>query len=550
MKEKIFIDSNIFIYAADKEALFYDESVGILRDSIQTGLYTSDLCFLEFYQVITDGRKTPNPLPPQDALLYIEKLWNTPEIDVLEADILAAFLEEEYQENLIRYNITKFDIYDYLIAACLKKNLIKKIATFNAKDFKKFPWLTVVDPRESYGSRRAAPCSPPPAPRFIPYGRQSTDERDVAAVCNVLRSDFLTQGPTVPAFENAVALYCGAEHAVAVSNGTAALHLACVALNVGPGDLVWTSPITFVASANCALYCGADVDFVDIDLRTYNLSPECLAEKLKIAKASGHLPNVVILVHLAGQPCDMAAIYALSQEYGFRIIEDACHAIGGRYQNEPIGNCRYSDITVFSFHPVKTITTAEGGMAVTNDAELANRMARLRTHGITRDPAEMTHAPDGSWYYQQIELGFNFRMTDLQAALGISQLKRLDEFVDKRHAIARRYDRLLADLPIRIPWQHPDAYSGLHLYVIRLKLSEIRKTHREVFDALRAASIGVNLHYIPVYRQPYYEAIGFKPGYCPEAERYYAEAISLPMYPGLTDAQQDQIVGTLKSTVT
>jgi UDP-4-amino-4,6-dideoxy-N-acetyl-beta-L-altrosamine transaminase len=546
MKEKLFIDSNIFIYAADKEALFYDESVGILRDSIQTGLYTSDLCILEFYQVITDGRKTPNPLPPQDALLYVEKLWNTPEIDVFEADILAAFLEEEHQENLIRYNITKFDIYDYLIAVCLKKNRIKKIATFNAKDFKKYPWLTVVDPREIYGSRRSAPCTLLPAPRFIPYGRQSIDERDVAAVCNILRSDFLTQGPTVPTFEKAVAQYCGAEHAVAVSNGTAALHLACMALNVGPGDLVWTSPITFVASANCALYCGAEVDFVDIDPRTYNLSPKRLEEKLKTAKAAGRLPKVVIPVHLAGQPCDMAAIYALSQEYGFRIIEDACHAIGGRYKNEPIGNCRYSDITVFSFHPVKTITTAEGGMAVTNDPELSNRMARLRTHGITRDPTEMTHAPDGPWYYQQIELGFNFRMADLQAALGISQLNRLDEFVAKRHAIAQRYDRLLADLHITTPWQHPDAYSGLHLYVIQLKLNEIRKTHREVFDSLRAAGIGVNLHYIPVYSQPYYKALGFKPGYGPEAERYYARAISLPMYPGLTEAQQDHVVSALR----
>jgi UDP-4-amino-4,6-dideoxy-N-acetyl-beta-L-altrosamine transaminase len=322
-----------------------------------------------------------------------------------------------------------------------------------------------------------------------------------------------------------------------------------MALEVGPGDLVWTSPITFVASANCALYCGADVDFVDSDPHTYNLSPDRLKEKLKTAKAAGRLPKVVIPVHLAGQPCDMAAIYDLSQEYGFRIIEDACHAIGGRYKHEPIGNCRYSDITVFSFHPVKTITTAEGGIALTNEPKLANRMALQRTHGITRDPSEMTNAPDGLWYYQQTELGFNYRMTDIQAALGLSQLRRLDEFVAKRHAIAQRYDRLLADLHITTPWQHPDAYSGLHLYVIRLKFNEIRKTHREVFDALRAAGIGVNLHYIPVYSQPYYKALGFKPGYCPEAEHYYAEAISLPMFPGLTEVQQNQVVEALVDAI-
>lgn len=384
---------------------------------------------------------------------------------------------------------------------------------------------------------------------MIPYGRQSIDEEDVVAVCQVLRSDFLTQGPAVPAFEKAVADYCGARHAVAVNSGTSALHLACLALGVGPGDLVWTSPITFVASANCALYCGAEVDFVDIDPRTYNLDAGSLAEKLREAKAAGRLAKAVIPVHLAGQPCDMAAIYALSKEYGFRIIEDACHAIGGRYQGAPIGNCRYSDITVFSFHPVKTITTAEGGMALTNDPELARHMARLRSHGITRDSSEMTQAPDGPWYYQQVELGFNYRMTDLQAALGLSQVQRLDKFVAKRHAIAQRYNELLANLPVTTPWQHPDTYTGLHLYVIRLMLNETSKTHREVFESLRSAGIGVNLHYIPVYRQPYYEKLGFKAGQCPEAERYYAEAISLPIFPELTDAQQDQVLAALAEAI-
>lgn len=380
---------------------------------------------------------------------------------------------------------------------------------------------------------------------MIPYGRQDISEADIRAVVEVLRSDFLTQGPAVPAFEKAIADYCGVQHAVAVNSATAALHIACLALGVGPGDWVWTSPITFVASSNCALYCGAQVDFVDIDPLTYNISVECLAGKLAQAEKAGCLPKVVIPVHLCGQSCDMAGIRALGQRYGFKLIEDASHAIGGKYRGDPVGNCRYSDITVFSFHPVKIITTGEGGMAMTQDALLAKRMQRLRSHGITRDEADMTRAPDGPWYYQQIDLGFNYRMTDFQAALGLSQMQRVDEFVAKRHTIAQRYDELLIDLPVITPWRDRDAYSGLHLYVIRLKLNEIRKTHREVFVAMRAASIGVNLHYIPVYRQPYYERLGFKPGHCLEAETYYSDAISLPMYSALTEAQQDQVVRAL-----
>lgn len=384
---------------------------------------------------------------------------------------------------------------------------------------------------------------------MIPYGRQDISEADIQAVVDVLRSDFITQGPVVPAFETSVANYCGAAHAVATNSATSALHIACLALEVGPGDAVWTSPITFVASANCALYCGAQIDFVDIDPRTYNLSAERLTEKLVQAKKSGHLPKVLIVVHLCGQPCDMASIHALSLQYGFKIIEDASHAIGGKYRNEPIGNCRYSDITVFSFHPVKVITTGEGGMALTNDKQLCKRMQLLRSHGITRDEADMTHAPDGPWYYQQIALGYNYRMTDMQAALGLSQMLRLDEFVARRHAIARRYAEGLADLAATIPWQHADSYSGLHLYVIRLKLAEISKTHRAVFDALRAAGISVNLHYMPVYRQPYYADLGFEAGYCPEAELYYAEAISLPMYPALTETQQDSVIEALRRAI-
>lgn len=381
---------------------------------------------------------------------------------------------------------------------------------------------------------------------LIPYGRQDISDADIQAVVDVLRSDFLTQGPTIPSFEKSVADYCGAQHAVAVNSATSALHIACLALGVGKGDVVWTSPITFVASSNCALYCGAQVDFVDIDARTYNLSNEHLAEKLAHAEKIGNLPKVLIPVHLCGQPCNMAGIHALSQRYGFKIIEDASHAIGGQYRNEPIGNCRYSDITIFSFHPVKIITAGEGGMALTNDPQLAKRMKLLRSHGITSDAADMIPRPSEElWFYQQITLGFNYRITDIHAALGLSQIRRLDEFVTRRHAIAKRYEELLVGLPVITPWQHPDSYSGFHLYVIRLKLNETSKTQREVFKELRAAGISANLHYIPVYRQPYYEKLGFTAGYCQEAEQYYSETVSLPMYPGLTEAQQLEVVTAL-----
>jgi UDP-4-amino-4,6-dideoxy-N-acetyl-beta-L-altrosamine transaminase len=381
---------------------------------------------------------------------------------------------------------------------------------------------------------------------MIPYGRQAISEADIEAVVRVLRSDWLTQGPEVPAFEKAVADYCGVRHAVAVNSGTSALHLACLALGVGPGDFVWTSAITFAASANCALYCGARADFVDIDPRTYNMSVEALAAKLERAKAAGGLPKVVIPVHLCGQPCDMAAIHALGQQYGFRIVEDASHAIGGRYRGAPIGDCRHSDIAVFSFHPVKVITTAEGGMATTNDPALAKRMQLLRTHGITRDADDMTRDPDGPWYYEQIELGFNYRMTDVQAALGSSQMRRVDEFVAARRRVAARYDDLLSGSPVQTPWQHPDAASAWHLYVVRLKLKEVRRSHRAVFEAVRKAGIGVNLHYMPVYRQPYYANLGASGAECPEAERYYGEAITLPLYPGLDAEQQERVVKTLR----
>lgn len=383
---------------------------------------------------------------------------------------------------------------------------------------------------------------------FIPYGRQTISEEDVRAVVDVLRSDFLTQGPAVPAFEAAVAAYCGAAHGVAVNSATSALHLACLALGVGPGDLVWTSPITFVASANCARYCGADVDFVDVDPVTWNLSVSALARKLEAARARGRLPKVVIPVHLAGAPCDMEQIAALGRRYGFRVIEDASHAVGARYQGVPVGRCNHSDVTVFSFHPVKIITTGEGGLALTNDASLARRMGLLRSHGVTRDPGEMTGPSDGGWYYQQVALGFNYRMTDLQAALGRSQLSRLDAWVDARHRIADRYDQLLEELPLETPHRPPGARSAFHLYVVLVRHGA-RASRRQVFDHLRAHGVGANVHYIPVHLQPDYRRLGFEAGAFPEAEAYYARALSLPMYPALTTAQQDRVVALLREVL-
>jgi UDP-4-amino-4,6-dideoxy-N-acetyl-beta-L-altrosamine transaminase len=381
---------------------------------------------------------------------------------------------------------------------------------------------------------------------MIPYGRQHITDADVAAVVEALRSDWITQGPAIPRFEQALAARVGAAHGVAVCNATAALHIACLALELGPGDRLWTSPNTFVASANCGLYCGATVDFVDIDPRSYNLSVPALEAKLAAAQASGTLPKVVVPVHFAGQSCDMAAIHALGQRYGFRIIEDASHAVGGSYLGQPVGSCRYSDITVFSFHPVKIITTAEGGMAMTNDPLLAGRLERLRSHGITRDAALMEGPPDGPWDYQQIDLGFNYRLTDLQAALGHSQLSQLESSVARRHAIAARYDAELAGLPLVTPWQSPDAHSALHLYPVQVDPARTAVTRRALFDGLRAAGIGVNVHYIPVHTQPHYRRLGFARGQFPVAEAYYANAVSLPMFPTLTEAEQGTVIAALR----
>ena len=563
------IDSNILIYAFDESSRFHKVAVDFIEKKIKTcTLGIAEFSLLEFYAVITDGRKVGKPMPSNEAFAIIRDFYESRSFTVLPClpECLKMTIEEAHG-----FLVKRNDIYDFIIASTFKKNGLTSIYTLNTKDFRKFEFIQAIDPfaaprtpdsgprTTDHGPRTPDHGPRTPDPGFIPYGRQSITEKDVAAVCSVLRSDLITQGPKVPEFEKAVSLKVGAKHAVAANSATSALHLACRALDVSPGDIVWTSPITFVASANCALYCGAQVDFVDIDPHTYNMSVQALETKLVVAERNGTLPKVVIPVHMCGQPCEMAAIHALSKKYGFSIIEDASHAIGGYYKNESVGNCRYSHITVFSFHPVKIITTAEGGMAVTNDPDLAQQMELLRSHGITRnpitDPGLRTPDPGprptdfGPWYYQQIDLGYNYRMTDIQAALGFKQLERLNTFVARRRELARRYDDLLDDLPVRTPWQHPDTYSAWHLYVIRLQLVETGPTRRQVFEYLREKGIGVNVHYIPVHTQPYYRRMGFDWGIFPAAEKYYQEAITLPLFPAMTEKDQDRVVDALKRTL-
>ena len=384
---------------------------------------------------------------------------------------------------------------------------------------------------------------------MIPYGHHNISEQDIQEVVDVLRSEFLTQGPVVERFEKAVSSYTGANYGVATNSATSALHLACRALGLGTGDILWTSPITFVASANCALYCNAEVDFVDIDPKTWNMSIDALEQKLEDAEKLGKLPKIVIPVHLCGLPCDMDAILELSKKYGFFIIEDASHAIGARYRDEQIGKCNYSDITIFSFHPVKIITTGEGGMAMTNKKEIADKMMLLRSHGITRDPEKMTHPPDGPWYYQQIDLGFNYRMTDFQAALGLSQLQHIDNIIETRNKIASRYNEMLSSLPLQLTYCSDEKHSAFHIYVVLLKRDKVNRSHRDIFNSLRQKGIGVNLHYIPVHTQPYYMEMGFNRGDFPQAEAYYERAITLPIFPELTMDMQNQVISSVVSAL-
>ncbi len=553
------IDSNILLYSANLDSPFHHKAVEILSQYTRSGLYVADINLIEFFQVITDGRKTAHPFSSEKASEFIKKLVDIPDVSVLKTRTLHEILfEKDIRLEIEAFNIKRFDICDYLIADCMRVNQVSTIITGNIKNFKKFNFIQVVNPfihspSSGLGPRTShrgeGPYGPEADHSFIPYGKQSINEHDVASVCSVLRSAFITQGPKVPEFEKSVANKVGSKHAVAVNSATSALHLACKALDLGPGDTLWTSPITFVASANCGLYCGAEVGFVDINPGTYNMSVSCLKAKLVEAQKTGKLPKVVIPVHMCGQSCDMKAIHILSREYGFSVIEDASHAIGGLYLGEPIGSCRYSDITVFSFHPVKIITTGEGGMAVTNSEDLAKRMELLRSHGITRNQKSDVRHPTtdhGPWYYEQIDLGHNYRMTDIQAALGISQLEKLDVFVKRRRELARRYDQLLADLPLTTPWQHTDSDSAWHLYVIRLKLEGIDSSRREIFEYMRKQGIGVNVHYIPVHTQPYYRRMGFDWGMFPEAEKYYQEAITLPLFPGMTEADQGRVVEAIK----
>jgi len=384
---------------------------------------------------------------------------------------------------------------------------------------------------------------------MIYYGKQDINEADIQAVEAVLRSDFLTQGPAIERFEQRVAQYCGVKYAVAVCNATSALHIACLAAGLGKGDLLWTSPITFVASANCARYCGADVDFVDIDENTYNMSVPALEQKLQEAKRRGRLPKIVVPVHMAGQSCDMRAIKKLSEEYGFTLLEDASHCIGADYADTKVGSCAYSDMAVLSFHPVKIITTGEGGMVLTNDAALYEQLYLYRSHGITRDPKHMTKESDGDWYYQQVALGFNYRMTDIQAALGASQMDRLDAFVARRRFLAARYDELLRDLPLKTPFVLKEAQPSWHLYIVRIDFDRVRKTKQQIFAEMREKGVALNLHYIPVHTQPYYEALGFHAEDCPAAVEYYREALTLPLYPCMTDAEQEMAARALREVL-
>ena len=537
------VDSNILIYAHNSGSPLYEESKQLIHKAIQEdGLGISELSLREFYAVITDGRKVERPFLSATASALLKNYIQSSKVSICkltEEVWLRAF------ELCDRHNVARYQLDDILVAMTLCLNGVETVYTRNIRDFEQFEFIQAINPFR-LSPMPSAPC----VSRMIPYGRQSINERDVAAVCKVLRSDWLTQGPMVPRFEKAVSEYCGAQHGVAVNSGTSALHLACLALGVGPGDLVWTSPITFVASANCARYCGADVDFVDIDPYTYNLSSERLAEKLAQAKSAGRIPKVVIPVHFSGQPCNMAAIHELSKEYGFRIIEDACHAIGGRYKGEPIGNCRYSDITVFSFHPVKTLTTGEGGMILTNDDIPTNKCRMLRSHGITRDASRFQNVPSSlsgfpvppPWYYEMQDLGYNYRISDIQCALGLSQMENLGSFVRRRREVWSHYTDKLKDMAdFQVPVENVDVHSAWHLYVAQAHERDALVTF------LHENGVSAHAMYIPIPWQPYYQAhFDCREGDFPSAEVYFKRVVILPLYPSLTDVHVEHVVTTVK----
>jgi len=528
------LDTSILIHLHNSGSRFHKAASVLIGKLLNHDeLVVSEISLRELYAVITDGRKITNPLSPSIAAELIFSYCQSERIRIcpVSDSVWDMALSEAERLNLTRYRID-----DLLIAASLKNAGVESIYTNNLKDFRLFSFVSASNPFVSEKKK-------PDKSVFIPYGQQSISENDIAKVCEVLRSEWLTQGPTVPAFENAVAEKCNAQYAVAVNSATSALHIACLVLGVGPGDTVWTSPNTFVASANCARYCGASVDFVDIDPDTWCLSVEKLRLKLENYKSVGkRLPKVVIPVHLSGQSCEMQAIYELGQKYGFKIIEDASHAIGGKYQDEPVGSCKYSDITVFSFHPVKIITSGEGGMALTNDPKTHDHMERLRSHGITRERKHMTGNSDGPWYYEQLELGYNYRMTDIQAALGMSQLNCIDEFVEQRNELAQKYEEAFAEVTVQRQVVPENVYSARHLYVILVS----KHQHLSLFEKFRREEIRVNLHYMPVHLQPYYRKLGFQVGDFPEAEKYGKEAISLPLYTNLTDQKQNKVITILK----
>ncbi|RJP85534.1 MAG: UDP-4-amino-4,6-dideoxy-N-acetyl-beta-L-altrosamine transaminase [Desulfobacteraceae bacterium] len=534
MTDKLFLDSNLFIYAADKKSLYHDASVSFIKDHIRNGFFTADICLVEFYQVITDGRKTRNPLSPEQAVVFIQKLCDAPEIEVLETSLTDVFNEKVSQNHIITYQITKFDIYDLLIALCLKEHQVENIVTFNLKDFVKYPWLTAIDPRLRPVERKRNAASI--SFQNIPYGRQSIDEKDVAAVCSALRSDYLTTGPKIPEFEKAVADYKGAAHAVAVSSGTAALHCAMYAIGIGPGDEVIVPPMTFAATANCVVYQGGTPIFADVDPDALLIDPESVKQKITSRT------KALIAVDYAGQPCDYDRLREICSANNLILVADACHSLGGQYKGRNMGTL--ADLTIFSFHPVKPITTGEGGMIVTHNPELAERMRIFRSHGITTDYRQ--REAQGSWFYEMTDLGFNYRITDFQCAMGLSQLKKLPRFLARRREIAAFYDEAFKDRPGIVPLTvNPDAKHAYHLYVVKVTAQPGRD---ELFRRMRDAGIGVNVHYVPVHFHPFYrERFGHEKGLCPVAEAAYGQILSLPVWPGMADDQAEHVLNTIQS---